>query len=373
MGRINARTAVERLMALADVRIGGGRPWDIEVHDDGFFPRVLAGGSLALGESYMDGWWDCEAIDQMIDRVLTARLDERAKKLADVVWAAVMSRLFNRQSKSRAFIIGEHHYNIGNDLYRAMLDRRMVYSCGYWAEAGGLDSAQDAKLDLICRKIGIEPGMRILDIGCGWGSLCKFAAEQYGAEVVGVTVSSEQANLACESCADVPVAIQLQDYRDLDGQFDHIVSVGMFEHVGDRNYRTFMNVVHRCLAPEGRFLLHTIGGLKSASVTDPWIDRYIFPNSLLPSSVQITRAAEGLFTLRDWHEFGEDYDRTLMSWHANFTRNWDSLKDRYDRRFYRMWKYYLLCSAGSFRSGRNRLWQIVFTKDGSKQRYIPVR
>ena len=373
MEHIDSREAVERLLAIADVRIGGGRLWDIEVYEPRFFSRLLAGGSLALGESWMDGWWNCVALDQFFDHVMTARLDKQAKKLTGIYTAAVLSRLCNRQRKSRAFIVGEHHYDIGNDLFRAMLDRRMAYSCGYWVNTDDLDSAQEAKLDLICRKIGLGSGSKILDIGCGWGSFSKFAAEKYNARVVGITVSVEQVKLACETCAGNPVEIRLQDYRDLDEQFDHIVSVGMFEHVGYRNYRTFMNVAHQCLAPGGTMLLHTIGGERSCHATDPWIDRYIFPNSVLPSAAQITCAAEGLFSLRDWHEFGCDYDRTLMAWHSNFIRNWDSLKERYDQRFYRMWTYYLLSCAGVFRSGRNRLWQIVFTKDGSRRKYVTVR
>lgn len=373
MRRSAAQTAVEHLLALADVRIGGDRPWDIEVCNPDFFARLLAGGSLALGESYMDGWWDCEAIDQFFDHILSANLDEKAKKRSSVLWATAMSRLFNAQRKSRAFIIGERHYDRGNDLYRAMLDRRMVYSCGYYADADNLDDAQEAKLDLICRKIGLEPGMRVLDIGCGWGSFARYAAERYGVEVVGITVSVEQEKHAKSICRDLLVEIRLQDYRDLNEQFDHIVSIGMFEHVGYRNYRTFMNVVNRCLAQEGLFLLHTIGGNTSGHTTDPWINKYIFPNSMLPSAAQITDAAEGLFTLRDWHCFGSYYDRTLMAWHANFTRNWDRLKENYDQRFYRMWVYYLLSCAGSFRAHKNQLWQIVFTETDYQKEYQSIR
>jgi cyclopropane-fatty-acyl-phospholipid synthase len=243
MGRSTAQRAIEYLLALADVRIDAGHPWDIKVHDPDFFPRLLARGSRALGESYMDGWWDCEALDQCISRMLSADMDKKAKKRGEVLVAAILSRLFNAQRKSRAFIIGERHYDLGNDLYRAMLDRRMVYSCGYWATADTLEDAQEAKLDLICRKIGLERGMRVLDIGCGWGSFARYAAERYGAEVVGITVSVEQEKYAASLCRDLPVDIRLQDYRDVDEQFDHIVSVGMVEHVGYRNYRTYMNVV----------------------------------------------------------------------------------------------------------------------------------
>jgi cyclopropane-fatty-acyl-phospholipid synthase len=358
----NAQQAVRDLFALADVRVNGVRPWDIQVHNPALFPRVLAGGSLALGESYMDGWWDCEALDQFSYRILKAELDKKVRGMKHVLWNMVIAGLMNPQKKTRAYEIGKHHYDLGNELFRSMLDARMVYSCGYWSTAENLDQAQEAKLDLICKKIGLQPGQRILDIGCGWGSFARYAAQHYHVEVVGITVSREQTALGSELCAGLPIHLRLQDYRDLDEEFDHIVSVGMFEHVGYKNYRTFMETARRCLKPEGRFLLHTIGGTTSLTSTDPWISTYIFPNSMIPSAAQITAAAEGSFVLRDWHCFGTHYDRTLMAWHDNFVKNWDQIKDRYDTRFYRMWTYYLLCCAGSFRANKNQLWQIVFTR-----------
>lgn len=369
----SAKSAVENLLSLADVKIGGDREWDIEVHNPDFFKRIMASGSLALGESYMDGWWDCKALDQFFDRILSANIDAKVKNIGAVFVTAALSKLFNAQKKSRAFIIGELHYDIGNELYSAMLDRQMVYSCGYYNDANTLDEAQKAKLDLICRKIKLEPGMRILDIGCGWGALVKFAAEHYGAKAVGITVSVEQAKHAKSMCSDLPVEIRLQDYRDLNEKFDHIVSVGMFEHVGYKNYRTFMNIVNRCLIPEGIFLLHTIGGNISIRTLDPWVKKYIFPNSMLPSAEQIMKASEGIFALCDWHCFGSDYDLTLMSWYKNFTEKWDNLKGKYDQRFYRMWGYYLLSCAGAFRARKNQLWQIVFTGIDSKKEYKSIR
>ncbi len=245
-----------------------------------------------------------------------------------------------------------------------MLDSRMAYSCGYWKDAKTLDAAQEAKLDLICQKIGLQKAMRVLDIGCGWGSFAKFAAQKYGAHVVGITISKEQARFAKNDCKGLQVEIRLQDYRNLRERFDRIVSVGMFEHVGCKNYRTYLRVAHRNLARGGLFLLHTIGCSRSVKSTDPWIDKYIFPNSMLPSARQITTAAEGLFILEDWHNFGPDYDKTLMAWHKNFTRNWDKIKDKYDDRFLRMWRFYLLSCAATFRSRRNQLWQVVFSKGG---------
>jgi len=247
-----------------------------------------------------------------------------------------------------------------------MLDKRLTYTCAYWDNAETLDEAQEAKLDLVARKINLKEGMKVLDIGCGWGSFAKYAAEKYGAEVVGITVSKEQVKLARELCKGLPVEIRLQDYRDVDGKFDHIVSLGMIEHVGQKNYRTFMNIVHRCLKDEGLFLLHTIGNNKSVKKCDPWIEKYIFPNGMLPSIKQLAKSFEGLFVVENWHNYGTHYDKTLMAWFKNFTGNLDKIKHIYDNRFYRMWKYYLLSCAGSFRARKIQLWQIVLSKKGLK-------
>jgi len=367
------KQTVHNLLALADVKINENRSWDIQVHNPDLYAKVLSGGSLALGESYMDGWWDCKSIDKFVDKVLRAELNKKVRGLKHLIWNFLKAKIVNLQSKSRAHEIGKRHYDIGNDLYQHMLDRRMAYSCGYWNKAETLDQAQEAKLDLICKKIGLKPGMKILDIGCGWGSFAKYAAEKYKVQVVGITVSKEQAKLARKLCQGLPVEIQLQDYRNLNEKFDHIISIGMFEHVGRKNYKTYMDIVRRCLKPNGLFLLHTIGRNTSVSSTDPWISKYIFPNSMLPSAKQIAKAAEGLFVLEDWHSFGTDYDKTLMAWYRNFTKNWNLIKGAYDKQFYRMWTYYLLSCAGTFRSRYTQVWQIVFSKKGLKEGYQSIR
>jgi cyclopropane-fatty-acyl-phospholipid synthase len=254
-----------------------------------------------------------------------------------------------------------------------MLGERLIYSCGYWKNASILEGAQEAKLDLVCRKLGLRPGMRVLDIGCGWGGTAKFAAERYQVEVVGITVSEQQAKFGKELCRRLPVDIRLQDYRNIEETFDRILSIGMFEHVGYKNYTTFMRIVRNCLKDRGLFLLQTIGGIRSVTRNDPWIERYIFPNSMLPSAKQICSAIEGVFVLEDWHSFGPDYDKTLMEWFRNFHENWDILKEYYNERFYRMWKYYLLSCAGSFRARKNELWQIVLSANGVPGGYRSMR
>lgn len=366
------RKKIEELLSLADVKIGGTRPWDIHVHNNGLYARVLSEGSLGLGESFMEGWWDCPRVDGFFFRLLRAHLDTRVRGIT-WIFDTLRAKVFNLQKASRAFQIGRRHYDINPRLYECMLDKRMLYSCGYWRNASGLDEAQEAKLDLCCRKLDLKPGMRLLDIGCGWGGTARFAAERYGVEVVGITVSRAQAERGKKMCRGLPVDIRLQDYRDLDETFDRVLSIGMFEHVGCKNYATFMKTVRNCLKPDGLFLLHTIGSNHSSVCTDPWIERYIFPNSMLPSARQICAAADGLFVLEDWHSFGNDYDRTLLQWHRNFDGHWHLLKDFFPESFYRMWIYYLLSCAGSFRARNIQLWQIVLSPEGLEGGFQPPR
>jgi len=361
------------LLSQADVRVNGNRPWDITVTNSDFFDRIAACGSLGLGESYMDGWWDSKALDQFFFKILRHHLDRKIKASPPILFHSLKAKLMNCQSRSRAFQVGEKHYDTGNDLFEQMLDPRMVYSCGYWNDADNLECAQEEKLDLICRKIGLQPGMRVLDIGCGWGSFVRFAARRYGVEAVGLTVSREQAKMARERCAGLPIDILVQDYRETKGSFDAIVSIGMFEHVGYKNYRKFMQVARRCLKENGLFLLHTIATNRSTSSCDPWFDRYIFPNGMLPSIKQIGSATERYFVMEDWHNLGVNYDKTLMAWHENFEQNRQKLRDRYDERFSRMWRYYLLSLAGSFRARYLQVWQIVFSPEGCIGGYASQR
>ncbi len=373
MGSQKYKSLVEKLLSVAGIEIGGKNPWDIQVRDDRFYKRVVTQVELGLGESYMDGWWDVERIDEMIFRILWGDIRKEVRHNFKIAFQLAGFSLINMQARRRAFIIGEKHYDLGNELFRKMLDKRMNYSCGYWKEAQNLDEAQENKLDLICRKLYLKPGMKVLDIGCGWGAFGKYAGEKYGAETVGLTVSKEQVALGRELCSGLPVEFRLQDYREMDGQFDRVVSVGMIEHVGYRNYREYFKVAARCLKDDGLFLLHTIGNPVSAKSGDAWSHKYIFPNGMLPSVAQLGKAIEGLFVMEDWHNFGTYYDNTTMAWFDNFSRNWDSLREKYGERFFRMWKYFLLCNAGAFRARSNQLWQVVLSKKGVLGGYVSVR
>jgi cyclopropane-fatty-acyl-phospholipid synthase len=363
----HSEKVVRDLCEIADVQVNGSRPWDIQVHDQRFYDRLLNDVTLGAGEAYMDGWWDCEAIDQLIYRVSRSDMLSHLKGNWKFGLSLIQARLFNLQSRARAFEVGERHYDLGNDLYQAMLDKRLNYTCAYWKNASNLDEAQEAKLELVCKKIGVKPGMRILELGCGWGSFAKYAAEKCGASVLGVTVSKEQVALGNELCKGLPVELRLQDYRDVQGKYDAVISIGVMEHIGYKNYRTYMEVTDRCLKEEGIAFIHTIGNNDSIIKGDAWLDKYIFPNGMTPSVAYLGKAMEGLFVLEDWHNIGPHYDKTLLAWHANFERAWPELKAKYDDRFYRMWRYYLLICAGSFRARTMQLWQIVMTREGTPQ------
>lgn len=366
---------LKKLALQAGVHFNGDAPWDIQVHSQDVYQRILSHGSLGFGESYMDGLWDCLRLDQLFHRLLSINTDE---KLVGGVRLQLMlqilrQRLFNLQSSKRAFQVGEQHYDIGNDVFEAMLDPTMSYSCGYWHHAEDLEQAQINKLDMICRKLELKPGEKLLEIGCGWGGLARYAAENYGVDVVGITISREQQKLASKRCAGLSVDIKLIDYRDLNGEFDKIVSVGMFEHVGVKNYPIYFDTVNRLLKNSGLFLLHTIGLYKTMQRVDPWIDKYIFRNGKLPSAEQISRVLDQRLIIEDWHNFGHDYYLTLMAWWENFDAAWPEISSQYDERFYRMWKYYLLSCAGFFKARQGQLWQIVLSKRSRPHIYRSVR
>jgi len=371
---------IRSLLLTAGVNANGQGDADIQVKNPDFYKRVLRDGTLGFGEAYMDGWWEVKKLDELCYKILGASLEDKVKSMNYLVHY-LEAILINTGKKSKAFEVGVKHYDLGNTLFQKMLDKRMAYSCGYWKEATTLDEAQEAKLDLICRKLNLKPGMKVLDIGCGWGSFCKYAAEKYDVEAVGITVSKEQVEYATLDCKGLNVQIRLLDYRDLNNEalfghnmlFDRVVSVGMFEHVVYKNYKIFMTTVHSKLKENGLFLLHTIGANKSVVTSDAWSNKYIFPNSHVPSIKQIGGAIENLFVMEDWHSFGAYYDKTLMAWFENFDRSWEELKSDYDERFYLMWKFYLLSAAGSFRARNVQLWQIVLSKNGVYQGYASCR
>lgn len=354
------------LLEKIGVTVGGSGPADIHIHDDRFYKRVIRDRELGLGEAYQEGWWTANRLDEFLAVAQETNLADHVKPSPALLKLALQSRFGNRQDEKKAKKNAQAHYDIGNDLFERMLDKRMIYTCAYWRDAENLDAAQEAKLDLICRKLGLEPGMRLLDIGCGWGGFAQFAASRYDVQVTGISPAIEQVTLARENTVGLPVTILQKDYREMEGEFDRITSIGMMEHVGPRNLGTFFETCDRLLVDDGMMLHHTIGSNEWKTHTDPWFDKYIFPGGVLPSLGQISRAAEKVWSIEDVHNFGPDYDRTLMAWHANISERWDEIP-QYGDHFKRTWEYYLLGSAAGFRVRALQLFQVVFTK--AKQRH----
>ncbi len=365
------RKNIEKMLKSADIKINGKRPWDITVHDDSFYTRLLLG-SLGAGESYMEGLWDCEQLDEMFWHLLKTGVESQTIRL-DKVITNLTGKFVNLQTKSRSKKVAEIHYDLGNDFYAAMLDPYMQYTCGYWKDANNLNDAQLDKLDLICRKLELHPKEKVLEMGCGWGGFAKFAAENYGCHVTAVNISKEQVAYARTFCKGLPVKVVHSDYRDIKGKFDKVVSIGMLEHVGYKNYEPFMKHIHDCLKPGSISLIHSIGNNISTISQDPWLDKYIFPNSKCPSIKQIADASEPYLIPEDLHNLSVDYDKTLMAWYDNFIRHWPKFEDLYGQKFFRMWSYYLLFCAGMFRARKTHLWQIIFSRGGVLGGYRSIR
>lgn len=370
LGLADAETIVRDLFASAGVAINGSEPWDVTVHEQQFYANLLRYGELGLGESYIDGWWDCEALDLMIDKLLRAKLHKVIRGNLKMRLGVVKAIVFNLQSEKRATDSARAHYDIGNDLYRLMLGKRMQYTCGYFKDTDDLDEAQDAKLDLICRKLQLQPGMRVLELGCGFGGLAIYAAENYGVEVTGYNVSRAQLELAREMAGDLPVTFHMADYREASGQYDAVVSVGMMEHIGYKNHRTLMQVIHRSMTDDAVALVHTIGSNASRLRSEGFVDKYLFPNAVSPSVAQFGKAIDGLLVMEDVQNIGPHYSPTLLAWWKNFDEGYDQLDHSvYDARFYRLWRYYLLAASGASTSRKGQLWHWVMTKMGREHPY----
>jgi len=380
------KNIAKEILDIAGIEINGKNPWDIKVHDDRFYKKVLAQGSIGLGESYMDGWWDADELDQFFFKLLSSKLDEKVKERLGlgtktrIALKFLIARLMNNQSISKSRKVADIHYNLGNDFYQNMLDPEyMQYTCGYWKDSKNLQQSQIDKLNLICKKIHLPKKSeknkeQILELGSGFGGFALFAAKYYNCSVLSYNISKEQVKYAREKSKNLSIEIKEEDYRkamNLENKkkFDKVVSIGLMEHVGQKNYKNFMMLSNYCLKDKGLLFLHTIGTLKSNRGTDPWLNKYIFPGGQLPSSASILKAAEGYLVLEDFQNIGHDYDKTLMSWYKNFEKNWPKFQNKYGERFYRMWKYYLLSCAGAFRSGSICLFQFVFSKGNYGKTY----
>lgn len=363
-----AKEALRALLSEADVLIDGPRPWDVRVLNSRTYERVLAGGTPAAGDAYVDGWWEADRLDQFFHRVFMSDLQQNLTKSWRNRFDLLVARFSNRRADAASRKIADDAAaGLGNDVYQVMLGKRMIHTCGYWDGARDLDEAEEAKLELLCRKLELRPGMTVLEYGCGWGAFAKYAAERHGVAVLGVAATEEQAALGRELCRGLAVELVAKDFADVGGRFDRVVSMGVLERLGPKHHRRFMEHAARCLKPDGIAFLHAVVRNETSKRWNPWLGRLVPPNGALPSLVQLAAAVEGLFVVEDLHNIGPQYDPTLMAWHNNLTRGWRPLADKYGERFYRRMKYDLLSSAGSFRSRRSQVLQLVLTKPGRVQ------
>jgi cyclopropane-fatty-acyl-phospholipid synthase len=359
------KKAVERILSTVDVRIGGSRPFDMQVHSDLFYKRVLLEGSVGLGESYMDGLWDCADLEELVFRFVESGIERRFRLLPGFVTMNALGHLVNRQPRS----LGERtsrHYNTDNDLFASFLGKYKNYSCAFYEEGDDLDTAQLKKMDLICDELCLRPGENVLDIGGGWGEIAKHMASR-GCRITSINIADEQMRAAREHCKGASVDVVKCDYRDVAGTFDKIAIIAMMSHVGHKNHRPLFETVHRHLAPDGLVFVDTVGSAVSLQNGNPWIDKYIFPGIVFPSIQQISRAVEGLFVIEAVRNFGASYVKTLRAWNANLRRAWPRLSHRHDERTRRMFEFFFLTVAGFFRARDFQNWYVVLSPEGTTQ------
>jgi cyclopropane-fatty-acyl-phospholipid synthase len=362
-----------QLLAAADIHLNGSRPWDIQINNPLTLGRIMRDGSLGMGESYMDGWWDCQAIDQMMTRAVRARLHEHLGTPRAHVqsWFGQWAK---RLPSSNARIVGRAQYDLNNQLFCAMLDSSMSHSSAYWEEgATTLEQAQEAKMEMVCRKLQLKPGMRLLDIGCGWGSFMRYAAKHYGVTALGLTTSKEQMALGQSMNQDLPVQFEHTDIQHFNtnsrSQFDCVVSLGMLNTPVLAANNALFSTARRSLKKDGLFLLETMGNNQRGQLLEPWLQKHLLCQIPLPSLGDVTDVAQLDFVVEDVHNLGADHDRTLLHWHQRFERAWPQLRLAYDERFYRMWRYHLMGSAGSFRARSTQIWQMVMSPKGLSSVY----
>ncbi len=331
---------------------------------------------LGFGESYMDGWWDVQDLDELVFRVASANVDSSANISWENLTLALKNSLLNVQTRFGVKKLIRTQYNLNSHFFELFLFPYNQYTCFYFKDTNDPAVAEEKRLDLICRKLELTKSDKVLDIGSGWGGFARYASEKYGCHVTGISVSKEQNDYARKYTKGLPVTIKYLDYHKLHGKFNKVFSGGMIEHVGAKNHRTYMAKIHRVLSDDGLFLLDCLGESVTRKNTDAWTDKYIFPNSLVPSATQMIRVIEGLFVIEDWHNFGNDYAKTCVAWFERFDQNWKKIQklgEQFDNRFYRMWKLYLLASAGYLRARHIQQWQIVLSKKGVIGGYVSVR
>lgn len=350
--------------------LGQGSPQArIRLHRRSALWRMLADPALKFGEAYMDGDWDPAGctLEQVLEAGVSMSDSQPRGRLLQFVGAA-LARLGELNDGRLASRRVRHHYDLDPALYAAFLDRDLHYSCAYFADpAMDLEAAQQAKCALIAAKLNLPADARVLDIGCGWGSLALYLAERHGARVTGITLSPEQLAVAQRRASERGLAdrveFRLQDYRELDGRYDAIVSVGMFEHVGRPQYARFFRTVHERLAEDGTALLHTIGRGGPPGRTNAWIRRYIFPGGYIPAASEVVGPAEASgLRIADFEIWRLHYALTLAEWNRRFQAQRTRFAHKLGERFCRMWEFYLQASEASFRLGSLVVFQLQFSR-----------
>jgi len=375
-----AKKIVTNLFSQAGIKLDGSNPWDIQLNNDRFYTSTLRG-SLGFGESYMKGDWDVDSMDALFRRIIRMNITESPLVLFNRLFLDIKSRLTNLQTRIGSLAIAETHYDLDHRLYELFLGPYNQYTCCFFNKAKTLEEAEVEKLEMICDKLDLREGDRVLDIGCGWGGFAKYAAETRGCRVTGISISKEQIAYSRRYTEGLPVDIINCDYRDLPERidasyFDKAVIIGMIEHVGYKNYRKLVNIVHRLIKDDGMFLLHTIGNSRRTTIVDPWIEKYIFRNSMAPAMSQLANAFEGLFVVQDWENYGHYYAPTLAAWQHNFETNWRQIEaieteHRFDEKFRRMFNYYFLSCKAGFETDHINLWHIVMSKEGHGSTVYP--
>lgn len=366
-------------------RVGSDLPLHLIIHDSNTYDRVVAFGTLGFCEAYMDGWWD-EKHNNLVELIGLFHRSSVYAKAASNVTIPLAIKVVKQRLKTLPLLIQnsrknvQHHYDLGNDFYQRFLDPTMTYSCGYRIhETDSLEQMQLQKYELICRKLALHPGESLVDIGCGWGGMLIYAAERYGISGTGITLSVEQAKLAQERVEQKGLSdrikIVIADYRELTGQYDKFVSIGMFEHVGKGNFATFMQKAFKLLTPDGVGLLHTIA-TQSDERNGVWVDKYIFPGGYAPQLHELTKELwAAKLSLAHCENLKPHYAETMKRWADNLMNHQAeiaSLDQIYDDRFLRMWYLYLQSFEASFRYGGLHIYQLLFYKGKHWQLNVPL-
>lgn len=366
----------------------GGIPdtmWNhIEILDKSAWTDIITKGNLGIAEAYMHNKLKVDPLPFFISVLNDTSIGTRRKEGTDylgMVMQAValptdlMGLLTNQQTRELSSRVTKQHYDAGNDLYEKMLGPSMSYTCAYWKDAKNLDEAQFNKMDLIRRKLELQPGMKVAELGMGWGTAANHMHKYGNVDVTGVSLSEQQVKWAQENLAKEGLRFIWSDYRDHCEDpkhmhtYDRVYSIGMLEHVGYKNYAPFFKCIKALLKPDGLAVVHSIGEPDFVSASDPFLDKYIFPGAVIPAMSTITAGFENDFILEDWQNFGFDYSLTLAAWNENANVFFKENPDKYTPEFQRMWEYYLKMCEALFVTRINQLWHFVLSpRPATRQR-----